>query len=129
MTLTWAFPDEANDYARQVIRRLQDEAAIVPRVWSFEAANVLIVGERRGRLSRGLILEFLELLKRLAIAIHEADAPSLDQLLAIGWASGTSAYDAAYLELASRRGLPLATLDRRLRDAAQRMGIAIFDPH
>ena len=125
--MTWAFPDETSAYAEDVLGYLNRAATIVPRIWPFEVVNSLLVGERRRRITKELTAEFLQRLTGLAISVDNT-APDMERLVLIGRQYGTSGYDAAYLELASRQGVPLATLDDGLQRAAQRMGVELFDP-
>ncbi len=119
VTASWAFPDERDAYARRVRLRLRRERALVPALWPFELNNILLVGERRGRLAPHEIERFWHDLARLPIDVLEA--PGADEyraLLELARTSGLSVYDAAYLELALRLRVPLATLDQNLARAA-----------
>ena len=126
-TLAWCFDDEANPFAEACLSDLSRTDAVVPALWKLEVTNVLLVAERRGRISAADGDRFWALLLGLPIAVDD-DGAAVESLLAIGRELGLSAYDATYLELASRRGLPLATLDERLRDACARRGIELFVP-
>ena len=96
-------------------------------IWPLEAANVLLIAERRDRLTEAQAAHFAQLLQGLPILVEEADvARTLGPILAVGRAHRLSAYDAAYLELAARQGLPLATQDSRLRKAAGNAGVALL---
>jgi len=101
--------------------------AVVPVLWPLEVANVLLVGERRGRLSPAQSRLFLELLNAMPVTV---DVESLHthslELLALGREHELSSYDACYLELAERRGLPVATTDKKLLKAIGDRGIAVF---
>ncbi len=126
VTLSWCFEDEAAGYADQALEALVDDVAVAAGVWPYEVANGLVAAERRGRIVQAQTTRFLTLLAALPI---EVDGPDMGA----GWASlipiardhGLSAYDAAYLEVAARRGLPIVTLDERLRAAALRAGVAV----
>lgn len=126
-TLAWCFDDEAVPLADACLVELSRTDAVVPALWKLEVTNVLLVAERRGRISAADGDRFWTLLNGLPIAVDE-DEPAVESLLAIGRELGLSAYDAAYLELASRRGLPIATSDARLRDACARRGVELFVP-
>ncbi len=127
VTMAWCFEDEANSYTEAVLDRLRQEEAIVPAIWPLEVANVLLVGERRHRLTEAQSLRFVQLLQALPIAVDgEVLTTSFGYLLALGREYNLSAYDAAYMELAARRGLPLATQDGRLSAAAKQMGILLM---
>jgi predicted nucleic acid-binding protein len=127
VTMSWAFPDEANPYAQDVLTTLPGASAVVPSIWPLEAANVLLVGERRGRISRADSTSFVAILDSLSIGVDgETSERALKDTLDLARAQGLSVYDAAYLELAMRRGLPLATLDDKLKAAALAVGVAIY---
>jgi predicted nucleic acid-binding protein len=103
---------------------LSTREAVVPIICPFEVANVLLVAERRRRLTQADTGQFLTLLTSLPIRIdHGPQNLALNEILVLGRQYGLSAYDAAYLELAIREGLPLVTRDTALRGAASRCGI------
>lgn len=125
--LAWCFPDESSDRADAVLKALEGAPVLVPAVWSLEIANALLVGERQKRLRRPEVLRFLTLLESLPIVEDiQPVAARVHNVLPIAREFGLSAYDAAYLELAARRGAALATLDTKLEKAAQRAGVAVF---
>jgi predicted nucleic acid-binding protein len=117
----WAFDDENHETARAALERTRAETALVPGLWWYEVRNLLIVNERRSRISRERVGAFLRELSRLPIELDHA--PVEASLIDIARRHELSAYDAAYLELASRIGAHLATLDRKLAQAALRDGI------
>ena len=119
--MAWCFEDKADRYADGVLDRLVDESALVPPLWPLEIANVLVVAERRRRLRRSDSARFLELVGALPIAVDTA-TPNPSHLLAVAREHRLSAYDAAYLALAMREGIPLATRDLALGKAARRCG-------
>ncbi len=127
ITMTWCYPDEHSDYAYQVLDILEHTPAVVPSLWTIEIANALVVGERRHRLSPADISHFLELINGLAIETDpETASRALGDTRSLALIHGLSVYDATYLELAMRSGLPLATLDERLKKAAQQAGAKVF---
>jgi predicted nucleic acid-binding protein len=111
-------PDEGNPYADELLERLISEGAVVPPIWPLEIGNVLLVALRRGSLRQE---EFETMVERLARLPIEVDIEATDHALAgvvlVAAQLGLTTYDAAYLDLAQRRNLPLATLDNRLRAA------------
>ncbi len=125
MTMAWCFEDEASPRSEAVLDRLHGESAIVPSIWPLEVANVLVVGQRRGRLTFAQSARFVEALDRLPIEV-EVRTPSLGDVVHSGIAHDLSAYDATYLLTAARLGLPLATLDRRLTEAARAAGVSVL---
>ena len=127
VVMAWCFEDEASPYTEGILDRLRETQALVPALWPLEAANVLLLAERRDRLNEAQTAHFAQLLEALPILVEEADvARILGPVLAVGRAHRLSAYDAAYLELAARQGLPLATRDSRLRKAAGNAGVAVL---
>ena len=127
VALAWCFPDEASEYADGVLVALKGHAIVVPAVWGLEIANAMLAGERRKRLRQPEILRFVALLEGLPILQDgQAVSESVSNVLPLARHYGLSAYDAAYLELSIRHGVPLATLDAKLRKAAQRAGVKIF---
>jgi predicted nucleic acid-binding protein len=121
--LGWCFEDEGED-ALDTLERAQGAALFVPAVWPLEIANALLVGMRRRRLNTAEASRYLELLGALEIEIEPPHSvSSLAALTALAQAHGLSAYDASYLELALRRGLPLATVDEALTRAARAAGV------
>ena len=126
MTMSWCFADESTPYSRQVLDSLLDSYAEVPALWPFEIANVLAVNEKRQRLTKAASVEFLQTLSGLDIRIDRS-FPEVDGkvLLPLVWRYGLTAYDTAYLELAKRKGLPLATFDKELIAAASLEGVTL----
>jgi predicted nucleic acid-binding protein len=127
VTLAWHFEDEATPEIWALLERLHDEGGIVPGLWPLEVANVLAVSERRGRSSPTRSAAFVEQLARLPLEIDgETGDRALHETLTLARREALTAYDACYLELAMRRGLPLATTDAALRRAATRLGVALL---
>ncbi len=127
VVMSWCFQDEAGQYADAVLDSLQENTAAVPALWPLEVVNALLTSERRGRLAPAGSIRFLSMLARLPIVVdREWPERTMKELLALGRASELSSYDAAYLELAMRKGLPIATLDARLEAAAGRSGVALY---
>jgi predicted nucleic acid-binding protein len=125
ITMAWCFEDEATPYSESVLEALADGEAVVPPLWSLEVANVLVVGERKKRLLPAQSLRFVELLQSLPIEL-DADVRPLGEILGLAREQVLSSYDASYLDLAVRTGLPLASLDGPLLEAADRFGVARF---
>ena len=104
--------------------QMRSEAAVVPCLWWFEVRNILVVNERRGRISESDTAAFLLNLSRLRVRLDRL--PEADAVVRLARTHRLSVYDAAYLELAQREGLPLAALDADLRRAAAKEGIALL---
>ncbi len=129
VTLAWYFKDEANPYADAIALRFPDVHAVVPAIWALEIANAVLMGERRKRSTEAQAAKWLGYLASLPIAVDdETAARAWSDVVSLAREQNLSAYDAAYLELARRRGLPLATLDGPLKAAAQAVGIPEFRP-
>lgn len=127
VVMSWLFEDEVSAYADNVLDQLPEIKLIVPAIWSLEVSNVLLVAEKRGRLSNEDVSDFLNLLKQLPIEVVVEDhAKSMPRILALGRANELSAYDAAYLDLAIQNLCPLATLDKNLVKAAKSCGVFLF---
>jgi predicted nucleic acid-binding protein len=127
IALAWCFADEATPATDALLNRLADEDAIAPALWRLEVANALTMAERRGRLSVAGLTRSVNLLQRLAVAI-DVDGPdrAFRELLDLARSERLTVYDAAYLELALRLGLPLATKDAKLRKAGAGLGVALL---
>jgi predicted nucleic acid-binding protein len=119
----WLFDDEDHPHARHALARIRGDEAWVPSLWWFEVRNTLLVSERRGRLTEADTTAFLAALSRLAISVDRTPG---DDVLALARRRNLTVYDAAYLELARRADLPLATLDRRLALAARAEQVALI---
>ena len=127
VAVSWCFKNEATAAGDRVLERLASEAASVPGIWHLEIANVLALSERRQRITPAGSSEFIALLETLAIIVDE-ETPSraLGRVLDLARAERLTAYDAAYLELAMRLGIPLASQDADLCDAAERLGVSVL---
>jgi predicted nucleic acid-binding protein len=127
VALAWCFKNEATVAADRVLERLAAEAASVPAIWHLEIANVLALSERRRRITPAGSAEFIALLESLEIVVDE-ETPSraLGRVLDLARGEQLTAYDAAYLELAMRLGVPLASKDGDLCNAAERLGVSVL---
>jgi predicted nucleic acid-binding protein len=130
IALAWALPDESSVYADAVLAVVEGDGLRVPELWAREIANGLAVPYLRKRITAADELAFLTALSHLRIDVE--DAASALTVIREGTAAairyGLTAYDAAYLDLASRERLTLATLDTAMRKAAEQSGITIFQP-
>lgn len=127
VTLAWCFDDELTERADRILERLTAEDAIAPSIWPLEVANGLRSAERRSRLAAGELPGLRQLLSALPIQVEpESLQGALGEVLEIARALNLTAYDAAYLALAVRRGLALATVDERLRTAADHAGVELL---
>jgi len=120
---SWCFPDEAHPFADAAFERIASDTAIAPSLLWFELRNVLLMGERRKRLTQTQTSGFLQQIGDLPI---ETDIESeSDVILNLARTYQLTVYDAAYLELAQRKSLPLATLDSALMDAARAVHVLL----
>lgn len=127
IAVTWCFADEASPSTDALLDQMQEQGALVPVLWHLEVGNVLVQAERRGRIAAGDMAARIELLRRLPITTDDETAGrALRDILALARTHRLTTYDASYLELATRRGLPLATRDRDLQEAAGRMGVELL---
>ena len=124
-TMAWCFSDEATRETEDLLDSLpSDRRGYAPSVWPLEVTNVLLVAERRDRISQRDAIRFLTLLWTLPITIDPEMTPLIVQsIFNLGRVHQVSAYDAAYLELALRKGLAIATLDNKLKKVAEGLEI------
>ena len=128
MTMAWLFEDESTQKSEQLLTRLgKTESALVPPLWTWEVSNVLVVAQRKKRITRAQASGFLEMLKVLPIgidtkSIHQARETTFELALE----RQLSAYDAAYLEIALRKQLPIASLDKQINRVAKELGLAVM---
>ena len=125
VTMTWCFNDEATEKTLSLLESLADNrTAYTPGIWTLEVANVLLVAERKKRIRVSDSNRFLSLLKSLPVETESSISLSnIDHITSIGRNYQLSSYDSAYLELAWRKEIPLATLDSKLESAAKRLNI------
>ncbi len=122
----WLFDEQADDYSEAALQALTSSFAVAPRWWNIEILNVLLALERRERLAAGKAVEALRLLQRLPIQLRESQA-SLFELHALAERHRLTSYDALYLDTALATGLPLATHDKALRQAAIDSGVGVWE--
>ena len=128
IVMTWCFQDELNLYSEGVLDSLTGAIAVVPAIWPLEVINVLLVAERKNRLSEADSVHFLSMLSQLPIVVDRSwPERTMKDLLVLGRANSLTSYDAAYLELAMRQGLPIATLDQKLLEAAIKVNVPVLD--
>lgn len=130
VAFSWCFPADPSEntpYSRAVLQQLEFSDAVVPEVWPFEIANIIFVSfSRRKRITEAQIQEFLESLQALPIRVERRDLWSNLALESLARRYNVAAYDAAYLDLALRQSLPLATADEGLKRAALASGVKIL---
>jgi len=119
-----ALSDEDATYAEAVLSAIARDIAVAPMLFWFEVRNVLVVNERRGRITTEQTDDFLRELVSLPISLDTA--PHDSDVIGLARTHRLSVYDAGYLELARRLDGQLATLDQKLRDAATTEGVTVF---
>ena len=124
VTMAWVLRDEQSAQADAALEQVAKIGGIAPALWWVEVRNVLVIAERRGRLTQEDTAAAVQAID--ALGIHLDHAPDNASLLRLARTHGLSAYDALYLELAVRQQRPLATLDHKLRAAAQAEGITLM---
>jgi len=127
VAMAWLFHDEATPKTTALLNRLATETALVPAWWFIEITNVLAMAERKGRITSTQANAFIADLSKLGIE-RDDEAPdrAFTHLLALCRTHRLTSYDAVYLELATRRSLPLASLDHELRKTAKKLGIGLL---
>jgi predicted nucleic acid-binding protein len=127
VAVAWCFEDEATEFTEGVLDLLSAGGeALVPSIWPLEVANALLIAERRKRIALAKVTALLIRIAGLPISVRPSDPKhAFEQILLLARQTGLSQYDAAYLELAVREGLPLATLDGELKRAAVAVGVEL----
>jgi len=128
-TMPWRFEDEATPWTEALLDRIQGgEEVLVPAHWPLEVVNALLIAQRRGRVTAEQISDFIDDLTAFPIRLEPPSGPAQwPTIVALAEQHRLTAYDAAYLELVRRTGLPLATLDDDLRKAALAEGVALVE--
>ena len=127
LAMAWCFRNEATAATNELLERMTHESAAVPAWWYLEVTNVLALAERKGRIKPTESAAFITLLERFDLDVDDqAPSRSFSHLLPLCRAHALTSYDAAYLDLAMRWDLPLASLDRSLRHAAGAVGIRVL---
>lgn len=120
----WYIEDQATDYTETIAAKLETDRAIVPALWRLEFANVLKTACTRGKLEIDTARQIVDTICALPIEIDQ-DTPGPRQLFELAMRYNLSSYDAAYLELAMRHGLPIACQDGKLREASRAAGVTV----
>jgi predicted nucleic acid-binding protein len=127
LTVTWYFDDETTPATEAILDRVAETGAIVPTLWRLEVANAFQSAIRRQRITALYRDHSLTALTQLPISIDpDTNAYAWTTTLRLAERFALTIYDSAYLELAQRRSLSLATLDAELREAATALGISLL---
>jgi predicted nucleic acid-binding protein len=126
VSAAWCLADESSEAAETILYRLASAEALVPPIWIAEMANVLLVAERKKRITHADAARAVQVVMSLPIRIDSADLRTLNAWRLLAREYDVSAYDASYLELAQREGLPLATMDHALSLAARKCGVSVL---
>jgi predicted nucleic acid-binding protein len=128
VTMAWCFPDETSAYTEGVMNLLAaaNGAAFVPVLWPYEVANILILAVRKSRIPAAKAVEFIEDLESFRIKIDDGVGYAFNKVYELAEQHRLTAYDAAYLEIAIRKSLPLASLDNELKRAAAASGVELI---
>jgi len=124
VALAYCFDEEITPQILATFDRVIDEGIVVPSLWRYEVANVLALAERRGRVTLGFPKIAFDRFEKISIVVdEESDEQAWITTIRLAALYKLTVYDAAYLELAQRRRLPLATLDAALAQAARVAGV------
>jgi predicted nucleic acid-binding protein len=127
VVLAWCFENEASAYADSVLNHFEHAKAVVPAIWPLEICNVLLAAEQEMHLTPTDSTRFISLLSDLPITVEQESVPRMQgEIFSLARKQELSSYEASYLDLAMRLGLPLATVDERLRTAAGRCQVPIL---
>lgn len=127
VTMSWFLPLETTPATQKVLKKVGDEGAVVPSLWPLEVGNTLLLATRRTQISAEACATAIKALEYLPIEIDgETHGHAWNVTFRLAQDFRLTLYDACYLELARRRGLPLASLDKDLRLAAGRLGVEVL---
>ncbi len=127
VVMAWCFKDETNQYADHILDRLELSTGFVPSIWPLEVSNVLLVAERKKRIGEADSARFIALLSELPINVEqETPERMMKEIFALARKHNLSSYDASYLDLAMRKGLPIATLDKNVLAAAKQSKVPVL---
>lgn len=127
VTMSWCFQDETNKYPESVLDSLEITKAIVPTLWNLEVSNVLLMAQKRKRITDTGIFHFLSLLEELPIIVTPQDI-SMNDIILLSQKYQLTSYDAVYLNICLDNDIPLATTDKQLEKAVLNSGGKIYTP-
>ena len=127
VALAWFMPGEQGSQTDDLLSEATEMGALAPSLWPLEVANIILMAERKGRITYAVRIRALTALTRLPIRIDtETAGQAWRSTLDLAHAHGLTVYDATYLELSLRSGLRLATLDKALGRAAIACGVSVL---
>ena len=127
LALSWVFDEEETERSREVLNRIVDDVVVVPSVWPLEVANAVLIGLRRDRFTEDDAAAFVDALSAFDVEVDElGHRVAFGALVPLAQEHGITSYDASYVELALRRGAPLATFDAGLARAARAAGVELL---
>ncbi len=127
VTMSWCFEDQQTGLSEAVLAAIEQNAApIAPPIWMYEVINVLAMARKKKLIDQATAVTFWNKASKLVEVIESPEKGTAQEILDLSEKYHLTAYDAAYLELALREGLPLATLDKDLTKAAQAAGVRLF---
>jgi predicted nucleic acid-binding protein len=128
VALAWCYADERTSESTKLLEYVNTHGAVVPQLWHLEVANALIVGEIRNRITYAIMVGQLQHLSELPIQIdHSTAGVAWHSILSIAREERLTTYDAAYVDLAIRLNLPLASRDTAMIRAAKNLGVEIIE--
>ena len=129
VTMSWCFEDQQTGFSEAVLAEIEQGAApITPPIWLYEVINVLAAARKKKLIDQATAATFWNKVNKLVTVIESSGKNAAHEILELAEKYRLTAYDAAYLELDMREGLPLATLDKELKKAAQTAGVRMFAP-
>jgi len=129
VTLSWCFEDQQTGFSESVLAAVgQGASPLAPPIWMYEVINVLATARRKKLLDQATAAAFWNKVCKLVAVVENPEKSTAHEILELAEKYRLTAYDAAYLELALREGLPLATLDKDLKKAAHAAGVRLFAP-
>lgn len=128
VVIAWCFEDESDSYTDGIQDLLAHDVAFVPSIWPLEVTNVLLVAERKKRLTKAASGHFIAMLTQLPIVVDPTEPERVfHDIISLARQYKLTSYDASYVELAIRKGLPIASLDNAILKAARDIRLQIVD--
>jgi len=127
VTMSWLFEDEVTTQTEKILEHLESSQVVVPSIWPLEVANVLLIAKRKKRVTDLQVSGFIDALATMPIHVDDSTTSrAMHSIFTLASQENLTIYDAAYLELAIRENIPIATLDNDLLKVSKRLKINIF---